>query len=408
MSSDQEKTSSSFRVVASQETAALIVASGLILGYAACLLMAFTSHIWLLDSHGHPVPFDFLVFWSAGRLALAGHASAVFDLHLLRAAEISTVGHTFKNILPWPYPPIFLFVAMSLANFPYVTSFVTWVGATVIAQACVVSAIARRSAVFVIALAPPWTLFGVLNGQNGFLTASIIGAVLLSLEQRPALSGVLLGFLCYKPQLAMLFPIALAAAGYWRAFLWAAVGVLVWTALSCAIFGPDILGAFLRGLSAQNHIVLAGNGVAPFNLQSIYGLARWFGTTAAVAGSLQLCLSLACVLSVVVIWRSHAQFNLKAAALAAAIPLATPYLFVSDLAILSIAIAFLFRERDLSTAGCQRVGVAFAMVIVFAFLFRTFPAGLFASLSLSAIVWRRYFMAFSVLVPLPHDTPVAT
>jgi hypothetical protein len=185
----------------------------------------------------------------------------------------------------------------------------------------------------------------------------------------------------------MLFPLALAFGGYWRAFVWAALGVLFWTGLSAVVFGPQIFGAFVHGVSSQNHIVLAGNGVAPFNLQSLYGLTRWLGASAMVSGSLQLCLSVACALSVIAIWRSAAQFELKAAALAAAIPLATPYLFVSDLAILAVAIAFLFRERPFDRWECG--ALKFALAVIFAFLFRTYPAGLFASLAVGAIVWRR-------------------
>jgi hypothetical protein len=374
------------------EKAALIITCGLVAGYAACICLAFTSHVWLLDAQGRPVPFDFLVFWSAGHLVLAGHATAVFSLSQLRAAEVGVVGHAFPNVLPWPYPPLFLFVATSLACLPYVWAFVAWIGTTLAALATAISLVARRRAAFLVALAPPWILFGVLNGQNGFLTASIIAAVLLTLERRPALSGLLLGLLCYKPQLAVLFPVALASAGNWRAFAWAALGVVLWTAFSAVVFGPGIFIAFLSGISAQNHIVLAGNGVAPFNLQSLYGLLRWIGAGAPVSGGLQLCLSLACAFSVIVIWRSAAHFELKAAALAAAIPLATPYLFVSDLAILSVAIAFLFREKPFDRWECG--ALAFAMTVVFAFLFRTYPAGLFASLAINAVVWRRQLQAF--------------
>jgi hypothetical protein len=392
MAPHREQLQPSQHVAPGPETTVLIVASGLIVAYTACLFLAVRTHVWLLDAQGHPIPFDFLVFWSAGRLVLGGHALAVFDLHQLRATEVSTVGHAFQNILPWPYPPLFLLAAAPMGLLPYVTAFIGWVGATLTALAYVISLIARRSVAFIIALAPPWILFGILNGQNGFLTASIIGAVLLTLERRPALSGILLGLLCYKPQFAILFPLALAAAGYWRAFVWAALGVMFWTGLSAIVFGPEIFVAFVHGVSAQNHIVLAGNGVAPFNLQSLYGLTRWLGAGIMVAGSMQLCLSLACALSVIVIWRGPARFELKAAALAAAIPLTTPYLFVSDLAILSVAIAFLLREAPFGRQECA--ALAFAMIVVLAFLFRTYPAGLFASLAIGAVVWRRQLRLF--------------
>ena len=53
-------------------------------------------------------------------------------------------------------------------------------------------------------------------GQNGFLTAALIGGTLGLLERRPALAGVCLGLLTYKPQFGLLFPIVLIADRRWR------------------------------------------------------------------------------------------------------------------------------------------------------------------------------------------------
>ena len=52
-------------------------------------------------------------------------------------------------------------------------------------------------------------------GQNGFLTAALIGGALGLLERRPALAGICLGLLTYKPQFGLLFPFVLIADRRW-------------------------------------------------------------------------------------------------------------------------------------------------------------------------------------------------
>jgi len=59
---------------------------------------------------------------------------------------------------------------------------------------------------------------------------------------------VLLGLLCYKPHLALLVPVALAAGGHWRAFGAAAVTVAVVVGLSVALFGVEPWRAYLAEL----------------------------------------------------------------------------------------------------------------------------------------------------------------
>ena len=56
------------------------------------------------------------------------------------------------------------------------------------------------------ALGFPAAIWNVTAGQNGFLTAALIGGTLGLLERHPALGRDLLGLLTYKPQFGLLFP----------------------------------------------------------------------------------------------------------------------------------------------------------------------------------------------------------
>jgi arabinofuranan 3-O-arabinosyltransferase len=379
------------------------VAFGLAVGYAGAMLATFLSHIWILDEHGHRVVEDFAAFWTAGRQALRGAAIAAYDPHLEHAAEVATIGHSFPGTLGWSYPPVFLFVAAALATLPYTESFLLWGAATLGIYALAVAAIVKRPLAFLVACAAPWVLTALMPGQNGFLTAALVGAALLSIEKRPALAGLFLGLLSYKPQLGVLFPLALACAGYWRVFGWALACTLLLNLFAGAVFGFGTIGAFVHALSGTTQSHLAHAGVGWNKLQSAYGLLRSLGAppSAAWAGQGLVSLSLAMVISLC--WRSTAPFELKAAALAAAIPLVTPYVFVYDLPLLAIPCAFVFKHRPFDRTEVWLIAVT--APCIFAFLWIPFPSAIGASLAVAAIVVRRILEGTELKVP--HLRPAA-
>jgi hypothetical protein len=83
------------------------------------------------------------------------------------------------------------------------------------------------------------------------LTASLLGASLLSLKRRPILAGVFIGCLTYKPQFGILFPVALAAAHQWRAFASAFVTAAALAGISISVFGTGVWQALPHQLAAQ-------------------------------------------------------------------------------------------------------------------------------------------------------------
>jgi len=369
---------------------ALAVISGVGVAFVVSLTIMCGLHIWYFDAHGHPLVIDFMSYWSAGRLALHGHALAAYDAHLRHAAEIATVGHPFKDVLGWWYPPLFLFVAAALACLPYATALNVFSNTTLLLHAAVTAAISRRRQAFFLAAATPWGLFGMIHGQNQFLTASIIGGALLTLERRPALCGFILGLLSYKPQLGLLFPLAFAFGGYWRAFGWACAGTAFWTALSGMVFGFDTFGPFLHGLSSVGREVLVSNPAYLPNLQSLYGFARCLNIPEQIAWTMQISLSAACAVAVAALWRSKASFELKAAGLATAIPLASAYLQAYDLTLLTVALSFLYRHRPFDRGEWASVSCA---VLSFGTFWweRAHPAALIACTAVGAIIVFRLF-----------------
>lgn len=365
----------------------LAISAGIVAGYVASLISMFHRHVWILDARGTPIYTDFVAVWSAGKLALKGAALAAYDGRLQHAAELAAIRHTAQGFLGWPYPPHFFLVAAPLALLPYPIAFLGWVALTLALYGATVVAITGARSAALIAFAAPWVLAGVMVGQNGFLTAALIGFALLNLEKRPVLAGVLFGLLTYKPQFGLLIPLALLAGRYRRAFLSAGVTAIVLVALSSAVFGTAVLGAFLRELPHTTETLLVDGAVGFAKLQSIYGVVRWLGLPDAAGWAAQATVSAACAAFAIWLWRSEAPFTLKAAGLSAMVLLTTPYVFAYDMAVLAVSIAFLFRQGPFDRAELATIG--FALFSFLAMALAEIPCGVFASIGVLAVVMRR-------------------
>ena len=154
---------------------------------------------------------------------------------------------------------------------------------------------------------------------------------------------MLLGLLTYKPQFGLLFPLALIADRRWLTIAVAAAVASAMAAASWLVFGAASWQAFFHWLPITSHRVL-GEGVADFDrLQSFYGLVRAHDGSETLAFAVQAIGSIAAAIGIVWLWRSRAPFDLKAAALAAATLVATPYVYMYDVTVLAVAVGFLLR-----------------------------------------------------------------
>ena len=314
----------------------------LFLCYLVVLGGTFLKGDFLLDPQGRPIANDFVNVVAAGRLARDGEPAAAYDWPTHKQAEVRVIGHDFDGYYGWHYPPPFLFVAAVLAMLPFMAAAIVTLLATLTAYVASLWGILGRTGIFV-ALGFPAALWNVTAGQNGFLTAALIGGALGLLERQPALAGVCLGLLTYKPQFGLLFPLVLIADRRWTTILVAAATAIGLAALSWLAFGGESWQAFAHWMPITGRIVL-GEGHADFGrLQSVFGLVRAHGGGEPLAWSVQAALSLAVAAALVWLWRSRAPFDLKAAALAAATLLVTPYVYMYDLVVLAVAVAFLLR-----------------------------------------------------------------
>ena len=300
------------------------------------------------------------------------------------------LGHDFDNYYGWHYPPIFLFVAGALASMPYTAAALAWLGVTLPAYVAAVRAIVGERAGIFVALGFPAVLWNASAEQNGFLTAALIGGTLTLMQRRPVLAGLCLGLLSYKPQFGLLFPIALIAGGQWRTIASAAAMTCALAGLSLVAFGLQSWQAFIAWMPTTSRVVLGEGGADFSRLQSLFGLIRAYGGSETLAWGAQGALALALVGAIVWLWRSRVEFEIKAAALACAALLATPYLYMYDLVALAVPVAFLLRLslRQGFLAG-ETFGLAAATVLLLIFPYAKTQVGLAATAIVTGLIVQR-------------------
>ncbi len=184
-------------------------------------------------------------------------------------------------------------------------------------------------------------LINVGHGQNGFLTAALLGGALVVLDRRPLLAGILLGLLVYKPQYGLMLPVVLAVSGRWRCFASAAATVALLAIATTLVFGAAAWHAFAVFSEFTRTVVLEQGNTGWYKIQSMFAWARMWGAPIPLAYALQGIAIAAVATALAWLWRSAASYPLKAAALCLGTILATPYSFDYDMMVLAPAIAFL-------------------------------------------------------------------
>lgn len=351
----------------------------------------------LIDSNGKPLGTDFSNVWSAGRMVLEGEAPAAYDPAQHYAKQRASFGGREVPFYGWHYPPLFLGAAALLALMSYGAALAVWMATTLAAYLSAMRAILRPHdgrTTMLVALAFPAVLVNIGHGQNGFLTAALLGGALVLLDRRPLIAGLLIGLLSYKPQFGVLIPLVLMATGRWHAFGAAALTVLGASGSSYLAFGPEIWVAFFESTSLTRLNVLEAGGTGWQKIQSVFSAARSWGAPVSSAYLMQGACGVISAIGLLWLWRSKAAFALKAAGLAAASLLATPYVLDYDMMALAVALAFFaahglangFHDYEKSLLAAVWLSPLIARSVAEATLV---PLGFIAMAGLFALILRR-------------------
>jgi alpha-1,2-mannosyltransferase len=348
----------------------------------------------LIDRNGKPIGTDFSNVYAAGVLTWQGHPDEAYDPARQHAAEQAVFGGRDVPFFGWHYPPFFFAIAFVVAALPYAFGLSLWLLASYAAYLAAIRAILGRPETLLIATAFPAVFVNIGHGQNGFLTAALLGGALQLLDRRPWIAGLLIGLLAYKPQFGVLIPLALLAGNRWSTIGAAGATVVALAAISLLALGGGVWHAFIESLNFTQTIVLEQGGTGWEKIQSAFSAARNWGADVHTAYAIQFALAMAVAATLAMLWRSEAAYELKASALATASLLATPYVLDYDLVALAVAIAFFvrhglnrgFRDYEISVLGAAWIvpllsrGIAGVTGI---------PLGLLVLLALYGVTLRR-------------------
>jgi hypothetical protein len=298
----------------------------------------------LIDRNGKPLGTDFSNVYAAGSLTWQGRPAEAYQPALQHAEEQAVFGGREVPFYGWLYPPFFFSVAFLVASLPYAWGLAIWLAASLAAYLAAMRAILPRPETLLIAAGFPAVFINIGHGQNGFLTAALLGGALHWLDRRPWLAGVLIGLLAYKPQFGVLIPVALFAGGRWSTIGAAVATIAALLAVSFVTLGDGVWHAFADSMTFTQTVVLEQGGIGWEKIQSVFSATRMWGAGVHLAYAVQIALALMLAASLAWLWQSNTAFELKASALATASLLATPYVLDYDLVALAVGIVFFVRH----------------------------------------------------------------
>jgi len=335
---------------------------GIVLGTSGVLAWTLAQVVASFGSGVHPatgsvVRNDFVAMRAIAEFAARGRPELAYDLDALHALEKQLDGNDDMPLMPAAYPPTYALVLMPLAWLDMVDGYRLWAAGLL----ALVVAVAVRVASHwqMLALAPlfPPVVFCAAAGQNGNLTAALVGVGLMLLPVRPALAGIAFGMMTFKPQVALAIPFALLAGGHYRALALAGATAIAMVLASIVAFGHAPWLAFVPNIGAQAQIFFDGPLTIWHRIPTMMIAVRQLGGDRQLAMIAYGLAALAALAALIYVWRMSTRPWIRALALAAAMPLATPYFFDYDLAVLIVPFAYLLRQALRSGLDRQQLVV---------------------------------------------------
>jgi glycosyl transferase family 87 len=161
-------------------------------------------------------------------------------------------------------------------------------------------------------------------------------------------------------------------------------------AVSWLAFGTESWHAFFHWMPMFSQAFLVEGKATWWKLQSVLSMVRYLGGSEHLAWTLQWIMTASVAVTLVAIWRSKVRYSLKAASLAVGTLLVTPYLFLYDMMVLAIPVAYIIRlglARGFLRLELPALGLVVALVLTFTVT--GIPVGLAANLIVATLILRR-------------------
>jgi len=350
-------------------------------------IFVFFVYFWRGELRNLFSPFcvDFGLFYAAGKMTLAGNVAQIFDVQAHHAMTEIVLNLTLPYFLPWLYPPFFLFVIVPLTLLPFDVALIVWLALTLafmIVAARRMLPSHKKLAFLLVGF--PGVFLNLRWGQNGFLSTALLGLSIAFMETSPVLSGVMVGLLAYKPQLAILPFFVLIITKNWKAILSAFSTVISASILSLLIFGKEVWIEFFQSLFHTSSYLMetskeVTSSIQPTLLTTLIDL----GIDSRISLAVQMIVALCAVAVVSWAFLRSKRLTLKGIMLVLGMPLIIPYFMQYDLVILGLALVLLI--YDFSVNGYTKLEGVMAALLWLMPLINS-PVVLFTKIQLCPIV----------------------
>ena len=188
---------------------------------------------------------DFTNVWVASSLIQDHRINEIYENEKFNQAvdEIMQEELALHGFL---YPPNSAWLVVPFSYLPYSYSFVLWSFIGLIAYLFACGAPDWNRLKIAALLLAPTTLLNLHFGQNGLISAALIGGGFMLLQKKPIMAGICFGLLSYKPTLGVLIPIALLFGRYWISFISASLVTVATVLLGTKIMGADAWISFFN------------------------------------------------------------------------------------------------------------------------------------------------------------------
>lgn len=320
------------------------------------------TRVDLTDGIRRPFGDDFINYWSGAYLALHGRAGEVYDFVAFHVFETSVVGQQIDSY-HYSYPPVLLLMTAPLALVPYVPALFVWLAATWYGFYRALR-LAAGDAALLLSLAAPVVFVNAVGGQNGALTAAMLGGGLLLVDRRPVIAGILFGLLAYKPHLGLMLPFALIAGRRWMAVGATGATVLALVAASAVVFGPARWLEYQHNIAVLRAVILEDGADVWHRMVSVFVFARRLGVGVATAYALQAVFALAAASVIARSWRRGDPAYIRNGLVVVGTCLATPYLQDYDLVVGVFVVVWLRAAQQHSQIAPRWITAGMALMLL--------------------------------------------
>lgn len=327
----------------------LVLYSGvmLVLYVIFLALWAWTSNGFTITDASRP-GVDFSVFWAASYVMLHGSPWQVYDYGLFEKIELAHFDFPRGSFAPWLYPPTFLLLVTPFAMLPPVLAYALFIGASALLFVVAALRVSGLSSClngsrigWLLIAACPCVFIAAVCGQNSIFTGALAAFALYWIDRKPVRAGLCMGLLAIKPQMALLFPFVLIAAGAWRALGAAAISATLFGSVSAFVCGAQCLRPFLLITSVTRELILEHGGHYWAASPTTFAALRAGGVPLTLAYLGEACVALIAAAAACHVWKTTRDMRLRAAILVVASLIANPYVWHYELAWLGIALACL-------------------------------------------------------------------